>query len=261
MVLTMTHPIPGSGSRRFAGRAVWLLCAGALVVLAAGSSGCRKHVNFGKLPRLEVPLGKAPPKADPPGDAAAAPEEAGSSGESQGAAGDLPDPPAGLHRAQVRLTLSFERGEFRITDFEELTLTEAVRTPRRVGRFAAELWRGQTLLERVRFDFPLLGAEGDDDAIERGLSTRATVQVPHLTRPNRLRILDRKTRREVWREWPLESAQATSGGSGVGSGGSGVGSGRSGVGSGGSGSGRSSAGSGASGSGGLGSGSGGLGAE
>jgi hypothetical protein len=67
------------------------------------------------------------------------------------------------------------------------------------------------LLERIRFDFPLLGAGApeENDALEGGLTTETKVRIPWSDRANHARILDRKTRKSVEIPWPPEQASET----------------------------------------------------
>jgi hypothetical protein len=106
--------------------------------------------------------------------------------------------------SQIDYELEFNKGEVSILSQRTLHLTAPQSTPRRLGRFAFELWTGTQLIERVRFDFPLLGASqpGEEDAIESGLVSRASVRIPASARATRARILDRKTRKAVMVPWP-----------------------------------------------------------
>jgi hypothetical protein len=84
-----------------------------------------------------------------------------------------------------------------------------------MGRFAIELFEGPTLIERVRFDFPLLGAGEDPDGgwrappqIERKLTTRIGVVFPATNRGTRLELWDRATNRRWSLPWPIEEGRA-----------------------------------------------------
>jgi hypothetical protein len=85
---------------------------------------------------------------------------------------------------------------------------KAVTTPRMMGRFAVELYIGKELIDRVRFDFPLLGADelaggerrwDSPPSFERKLSTTAAVMIPHSERATRVVLVDRAS----GRVWPL----------------------------------------------------------
>src|SRR5580704_8796011 len=82
-------------------------------------------------------------------------------------------------------------------------------TPRAMGRFAIELFEGAALLERVRFDFPLLGAlEASDGgwnsapSLTQKLRTRIGVVFPAARRGTRLELVDRATNRRWSLPWP-----------------------------------------------------------
>ena len=75
-----------------------------------------------------------------------------------------------------------------------------------MGRFAIELFEGPTLIERVRFDFPMLGPPEPLDAgymappsLQKNLTTRIGVLFPAVNRGTRLELWDRATDRR----WPL----------------------------------------------------------
>jgi hypothetical protein len=78
-----------------------------------------------------------------------------------------------------------------------------------MGRFALELFEGNALIERVRFDFPLLGAPEALDAgltpapsLTQKLRTRIGVVFPATLRGTRLELLDRATGRRWSIPWP-----------------------------------------------------------
>lgn len=140
----------------------------------------------------EVPPPK--PQAVPP---------PGRGGPGQGPHGTAPDPPALSSRVQYELDLLYERGAVKLVEAREVRFPRPVVTARRMGRFAIELWIGLELVERVRFDFPLLGAdEPRDVSLERGLVAHQTVLVPATDRPTRALIVDRATGEEIEFAWP-----------------------------------------------------------
>src|SRR5690606_41135099 len=66
-----------------------------------------------------------------------------------------PAPPThALHDA-----LPICEGQIELRSVEPVELEKPVATARRMGRFAVELLIGQELIDRVRFDFPLLAGE------------------------------------------------------------------------------------------------------
>jgi hypothetical protein len=153
---------------------------------------------------LAFAAGADRPPAVPPADAGA------SDGAAAGLApgGDLPDPAPLTTRNQWVLDLAYRAGEASMRDARRVTLPRPTPTVRMMGRFAVELYIGRELLDRVRFNFPLLGAAdiGDDTtrwdappSFERGLSASTAVMIPHSERATRAVIVDRAT----GRKWPL----------------------------------------------------------
>lgn len=119
-----------------------------------------------------------------------------------------PDPPPLNERMQWVFDLRWQKGEVYLLQVTKLDTGTAIHpTPRVMGRFALELYEGPTLIERARFDFPLLGAPDTSDAgryrtpprIEPGLTTRIGVLFPATSRGTRLELWDRATDRR----WPL----------------------------------------------------------
>jgi hypothetical protein len=108
--------------------------------------------------------------------------------------------------------LSFRSGTIAFGGARRVELLKPTSTPRLMGRFAVELYVGKELIDRVRFDFPLLGADDfagggrrwdSPPSFERKLSTNAAVMVPHSERATRAILLDRATGR-VWSlPWPF----------------------------------------------------------
>jgi hypothetical protein len=90
-----------------------------------------------------------------------------------------------------------------------------------MGRFAVELWVGKELVDRVRFDFPLLGADGPPGADRRpvqgaprfspGADTRSTVRVPASDRATSAGIVDRQSGATVSNPWPPNEAAPAAG--------------------------------------------------
>ena len=126
------------------------------------------------------------------------------------------DPPAMLERGQWIFDLRFRRDEPYLLGVHRIELATPQATPRVMGRFALELFEGPTLIERVRFDFPLLGA-GDTDAgvsLEKLLSTRIGVMFPATRRGTRLELWDRATDRRWALSWPPSDTRPNDGGPG-----------------------------------------------
>jgi hypothetical protein len=117
------------------------------------------------------------------------------------------DPTPLIERNQWVFDLRWNRGEIWLLGVHSLELPAPQVTPRAMGRFAIELFEGGTLLERVRFDFPLLGATEPDAAVSltKKLSTRIGVIFPAIKRGTRLELWDRVTNRRWSLPWPLRT--------------------------------------------------------
>jgi len=127
-----------------------------------------------------------------------------------------PDPPAMRERTQWVYDLRYDKGDLYLLGVRKIDLPAPQETPRAMGRFAIELFEGPTLIERVRFDFPFLGAgEIAQDAgyktpprLEPKLTTRIGVLFPATTRGTRLELWDRATDRRWPLPWPPEESAA-----------------------------------------------------
>lgn len=120
-----------------------------------------------------------------------------------------PDPPAMSEREQWVFDLRWERGDVYLLEIHKTDMGAPHLTPRAMGRFALELFEGPTLIERVRFDFPMLGVPEPADAgfktpprFEPKLKTRIGVLFPATKRGTKLELWDRA--RDVrWQlPWP-----------------------------------------------------------
>jgi hypothetical protein len=127
------------------------------------------------------------------------------------------DPEPLVARSQWVLDLRWDRGDVWLLDVSPLELPAPQPTPRAVGRFAVELFEGPALIERVRFDFPLLAVPDDGDggflappSLSRRLRTRIGVVFPATARGTRLELWDRATNRRWSLPWPLKSTVALS---------------------------------------------------
>jgi hypothetical protein len=127
-------------------------------------------------------------------------------------AGYAPDPTPLVTRHQWVVDLRYRSGAVTFGGARRVELTSATATPRMMGRFAIELYVGPQLLDRVRFDFPLLGADelagaprrwDSPPSFERNLSTQAAVMIPHSERATRAILVDRATGGAWFLPWPL----------------------------------------------------------
>jgi hypothetical protein len=123
-----------------------------------------------------------------------------------------PDPEPLRSAKQVEYTFTYEAGALKVENVRLLELAQPLVTPRKMGRFAIELWVGHELIDRVRFDFPFLAIEDPKPATRRrplqepqslaGGTLRATVLVPNAARPRRAVLLDRATHQHHELPWP-----------------------------------------------------------
>jgi hypothetical protein len=127
------------------------------------------------------------------------------------------DPTPLVERSQWVFDLRWDRGDVWLLDVAPLELRAPQATPRAMGRFALELFEGPALVERVRFDFPMLGAPEPGDAgwtappsLTQKLRTRVGVIFPATTRGTRLELWDRATSRRWSLPWPPAAGAATS---------------------------------------------------
>lgn len=123
----------------------------------------------------------------------------------------LPDPKPTRTDRWVELRLRFDQGRLTIGSHEALLLRRPESTRRSLGRFMVELWIGCELIDRVRFDFPLLGGAPPQDSAARAPNFEALghfetiVRVPNSDRATRLELMDRATDERRIFDWPLRS--------------------------------------------------------
>ncbi len=175
---------------------------GLSVLICVGCAG--KKADFGTLPQVSVPIEKEPEQ-----DPTLFREDKQHSLPLP--TSDPPDPRPLRTRHHFDFVIAFDKGNVKLVSVKEVHLKQPQSTARRLGRFAFELWSGTELVERVRFDFPLLGASRpeEDDPLGAGLSASTRVRVPASSRASHARILDRKTRDEVEVPWPPISGENT----------------------------------------------------
>jgi hypothetical protein len=120
-----------------------------------------------------------------------------------------PDPPPLVEKTQWVFDLRWDRGDAWLLGVRKLELAAPQATPRAMGRFALELFEGRTLVERVRFDFPLLAVPDADGGaaappLTQKLRTRVGVVFPATARGTRLELWDRATGRRWSLPWPVD---------------------------------------------------------
>ena len=121
-----------------------------------------------------------------------------------------PDPPPMNERMQWVFDLRWDRGDVYLLEVHKIDMGVPHVTPRVMGRFALELFEGPTLIERVRFDFPMLGAAAEpidgglrsQTRFEPKLKTRIGVLFPATSRGTKLELWDRARDVRVALPWP-----------------------------------------------------------
>jgi hypothetical protein len=203
-------------------RSVWLALGG-LLALGCAAAGPPPDAEY---PSLVLPAhapekkpaatGTKPPPSEPaatPTLAAAAPASAAPE------QGDLPDPAPLSERVQWSYPVSYDSGTIAVGDPELVCLPRPQATARRIGRFAFELWLGRELVDRLRFDFPLLATEEPPQGPRRpmhetprfapGAHVAVTLRLPASERATSARIYDRATGEVVAVPWPPRMADGT----------------------------------------------------
>ena len=157
------------------------------------------HIAEGKGEGEDLPADAGPP----PTHAALAPPPL---------SGSAPDPEPLRLADQWQFSMLYQGGTASVEHVEKRTLAKPVSTVRHMGRFALELWIGHELIDRVRFDFPLIAAEETPGVTRRPLHdppslgphaiARLTVLVPNSPRATRLVLVDRATEKSEELPWP-----------------------------------------------------------
>jgi hypothetical protein len=105
-----------------------------------------------------------------------------------------PDPTPLVCDNAFVLHVQWNKGVLSIEGARREKQTKKGALPHHMGRFAVELYVGPTLLDRDRFDIPLIGDDGPtSEAFGKGLVTTIDVRVPESDRPTRMEIWDRAT--------------------------------------------------------------------
>jgi hypothetical protein len=129
--------------------------------------------------------------------------------------GSLPDPEALKEARHFEYEVSYEGGKVRVTSVHGVRFQRPVPAPRKMGRFAIELWLGRELIERVRFDFPLVAAEDprkkkkhplhEPPSFAAGVVATLKVLVPASARATRALLVDRATGETQALPWPPDA--------------------------------------------------------
>ena len=189
-----------------------------VLAFAAGIVGCasaRLGSDATGGPSVVMPAHFAerenPAKASKP---AASSEHAGDAGPAA-AVSQPPDPPPLVTQSQWLFRFKYEKGNVLVANVVKKEFDRPVPTERRVGRFAVELWVGRELVERVRFDFPLLAADPAPEgrkqplreapAFGPGAETSREVLVPASDRATRAVLVDRLNGHSIPLAWPPDA--------------------------------------------------------
>ncbi len=171
--------------------------------------------DTGKAKAAEKPEGK-PNQAVAPSTSADSASQAKADAAPAGppAHGYPPDPSPLQSTQHYEYELQYDRGNLSVMNVRPFQTTKPMETARMMGRFAVELWLGPELIERVRFDFPLMGAEAPPGDVaplhsppsfgEGSVLTRKVV-VPATERATSARLIDRATGEELELSWPPQA--------------------------------------------------------
>lgn len=214
-----------------ASRVVWLAvmtargvrCFSAVLVLAA-CSGAQSARPSRSAPGVVIPttLGEGTPRPRPERgtpDATSATESAAPPAP-PAPKGGPPDPEPLRTADQWEYELAFSQGKVSVASVSARHFKAPVVTARRFGRFAIELWIGNELVERVRFDFPGLALETPPASgarkpiytpvdLARGANVRQRVLVPAAPRARRAVLVDRATGDTQPLPWPPSAGPST----------------------------------------------------
>ena len=125
-------------------------------------------------------------------------------------AGFSPDPPAHASKKQWTLEIAARLGKVSAESATSSLLKQPAESPRVVGRFALELYVGPELLDRVRFNVPLMGNGPVEHSSKRAyhnpdtdqVTTSLKVRLADSPRAAYLVLVDRVTDERQRFEWP-----------------------------------------------------------
>jgi hypothetical protein len=187
-----------------------------LLVVPLGCAGGKSSDPPPEGPMLSFPISVAEGEGD--GDESAARDAGPAKAEPappKPPPDSAPDPePLRLAR-QWEYEVIYDRGKLAVGRVRPMRFDKPVVTARRMGRFALELWIGHELVERVRFDFPLLAADEPHTGPRRslheppslGAGTRSVQRllVPASPRATRALLVDRATGESQDLPWPPDA--------------------------------------------------------
>jgi hypothetical protein len=127
----------------------------------------------------------------------------------------VPDPEPLRVARQWEYEVLYDKGKLSVAKVRAMRFDKPVVTSRQMGRFAIELWIGRELVDRVRFDFPLLAADEprlgprhplkDPPSLGAGARVSRTLLVPASPRATRAVLVDRATGETLSLPWPPDS--------------------------------------------------------
>jgi hypothetical protein len=126
--------------------------------------------------------------------------------------GFAPDPLPGASRTHWVFDVGVVGGKISLERVKAVTYDKPVETPRVMGRFALELYIGRELLDRVRFNVPLMGGESSETnrnglpkpRFEQNVTARVTARIADNPRAAYLLLVDRETGDTQKLAWPPE---------------------------------------------------------
>jgi hypothetical protein len=127
--------------------------------------------------------------------------------------GFAPDPPPIASRKHWIFQISSRDGKIQIEGVKPVTYDKPAETPRVIGRYALELYIGFELLDRVRFNVPLMGGEGSEGnrnrlpkpRFEQNVTATLTARLADNPRAAYLLLVDRETGEKQKLVWPPEA--------------------------------------------------------
>jgi hypothetical protein len=132
--------------------------------------------------------------------------------EARRRAGSLPDPEPLVMDRYWEYEVVYDRGRVSVASVRPLRYAKPVATPRYVGRFAIELWIGRELVDRVKFDFPVIAADdvrtesrrplAEPPSLAAGARVDRRILVPASARATRAELVDRATGSRDTLPWP-----------------------------------------------------------
>ncbi|HVY47209.1 MAG TPA: hypothetical protein VHB21_15080 [Minicystis sp.] len=126
--------------------------------------------------------------------------------------GFAPDPPPRASTKQWMFEVTVTKGVPALTAARAVELKQPAETPRVMGRFAVELWVGSELIDRARFDVPLMGAGPPFKSPSHpwphpgfdATNTRHEVRLADSPRTVYVALVDRMTGKTTRYDWPPE---------------------------------------------------------